>query len=371
MLGSMPSGPLFQPPVTKPTHSAARIVDDWYVAAAAEDLSKTPMAVTVTGIPIVIFRGSGGRCGALLDRCPHRNVPLSLGRVVGDELECGYHGWRFGRRGRCETIPGLCGKPAGRGRHAVSFPVREESGYIWVYPTPYDEAHTEPERNPFEFPHLNDPGYFVLRQRLNLRGTVHAVAENALDVPHTAFLHRGLFRKDGDRQPIDVEVRRWHDRVEAEYFGESRPSGLIGKVLAPGGGVVEHVDRFLLPSIAQVEYRLGETHLVASTALTPVTDDATQLWGAVAVRIGRLRASLLPTEFIGRVLKPLAIRILMQDARVLESQAETIKHFGGEQYVSTEIDVLGPHILKLLRQAERGRATPVEEPTKKRLQVML
>ena len=57
-------------------------------------------------------------------------------------------------------------------------------------------------------------------------------AENALDVPHTAFLHRGLFRSDGTRRPIDVVIRRWHDRVEAQYIGEERPKGIVGWLLA-------------------------------------------------------------------------------------------------------------------------------------------
>ena len=85
-------------------------------------------------------------------------------------------------------------------------------------------------------------------------GSIHAVAENALDVPHTAYLHGGLFRtSSGKPREIEVVVSRYADRVEAEYIGESRPSGLTGRLLAPGGGIVTHVDRFILPSITQVD----------------------------------------------------------------------------------------------------------------------
>ena len=74
---------------------------------------------------------------------------------------------------------------------------------------------------------------------------LHAALENTLDVPHTAFLHGGLFR--GGRPPVDIEVvvRHTADGVEAEYLGEPRPPGLAGRILAPEGGVVTHVDRFL------------------------------------------------------------------------------------------------------------------------------
>jgi hypothetical protein len=62
-----------------------------------------------------------------------------------------------------------------------------------------------------------------------------------------------------------------------------------------------------------------------------------------------------------------ALMIFNQDARVLARQTETIRAFGGEQYVSTEVDVLGPHILRLLRAAERGAVAPSpSEPVERR-----
>ena len=80
-------------------------------------------------------------------------------------------------------------------------------------------------------------------------------------MPHTLFLHGGLFRTAERRNDIEVIVRRREDGVEAEFVGEPRPSGIVGRLLAPGGGVVEHVDRFILPSVAQVEYRLGDASI--------------------------------------------------------------------------------------------------------------
>ena len=65
-------------------------------------------------------------------------------------------------------------------------------------------------------------------------------------------------------------------------------------------------------------------------------------------------------------LKTIGLKIFSQDAFVLKKQTENIHRFGGEQYVSTEVDVLGPSILRLLRAAERGKIEPVEEPHEKR-----
>ena len=84
------------------------------------------------GIPMVLVRLNGVPA-AFLDRCPHRNVPLSAGTVVNGSLQCGYHGWRFAGDGACLEVPGLCGEPDMRGRRATSFPVVEKDGFVWVY----------------------------------------------------------------------------------------------------------------------------------------------------------------------------------------------------------------------------------------------
>lgn len=365
----MPLEPRLVPPPTKGVSSAAKVLDDWYVACESSALGAKPLGVTFLGTPVALFRRADGRPAAVLDRCPHRNVPLSMGRVRGPNIECGYHGWQFDGEGRCQAIPGLCGAvDKGSGRNVPSFATREHDGWVWVYGTP----DAEPEREPYRLPFHDDDRYTTIHQALDMEGSLHATAENALDVPHTAFLHRGLFREDGERQAIEVEVRRHHDRVEAEYFGESRPEGLLGKVLAPGGGEVRHVDRFILPCVAQVEYQLGEGHIVATTALTPISDYRTRLFGAAEFRFPFISGRFVPTKALANALKPLALKVLGQDAEALRKQTRNVQRFGGEQYVSTEIDVLGPEILRLLRQAERGaRRPPRAEPERKRLTMLV
>jgi len=362
--------PRLVPPATKSVSSAAKVLDDWYVACESTALGTKPLAITFLGTPVAVFRRADGRPAAVLDRCPHRNFPLSLGRVRGPNLECGYHGWQFDGDGQCKAIPALCAPvDKGAGRNVPAYATREHDGWVWVYGTP----DVEPERDPFRLPYRDDDRYTTIHQAVDMHGSLHATAENALDVPHTAFLHRGLFREDGERQQIEVEIRRHHDRVEAEYFGESRPEGLLGKVLAPGSdGEVRHVDRFILPCIAQVEYQLGNVHIVASTALTPVSDYETRLFGAAEFRFPIVSSRFMPTKAIANALKPLALKVLGQDAAALRRQTQNVERFGGEQYVSTEIDVLGPEILRLLRQAERGaRRPPKDEPERKRVQMRI
>lgn len=345
--------------------SSARVLDDWYVACLSSELGDKPLTTRLYDMPIVVFRTTDG-VAALLDRCPHRNVALSDGTVEGDVLRCGYHGWTFEADGRCAEIPTRCVRDEPeqkqRGRNATSFAAREQDGVVWVYATP----DGEPVRDPYVFEWARDKRYFTQRESFEVEGTVHAVAENALDVPHTAFLHSGLFRKASSGNEIEVVVRRWHDRAEAQYIGEPRPPGVAGRLLAPQGGVLTHYDRFVLPSITEVEYRLGDSsHIQTVSALTPLSDTRTRLTAVVSLRLP------IPAGIVSPVLGPLARAIFRQDAEVLEKQAQNIERFGGENFVSTEVDALGPQILRLLRNAERGERTPVDEPHEHRFKMRI
>ncbi|WP_146662285.1 Rieske 2Fe-2S domain-containing protein [Enhygromyxa salina] len=351
-----PASKLRLPIAATGNSSAARVLDDWYVvctSAQLDALGTKPLAAKLYGMPIAVFRTAAGELGALLDRCAHRNVPLSDGAVDGALLRCGYHGWAFDTAGVCREIPTLCAEVEGKARVVPRFAAREQDGVVWVYATP----DVEPAREPYVFRWVRDPRYQSGREIFEVEGTIHAVAENALDVPHTAFLHSGLFRKAGGGNRVEVVVRRWHDRAEAEYIGEPRPPGVVGRLLAPGGGVVEHFDRFVLPSITEVEYRLGDaSHICTVSALTPITDTRTRLTAVISFRLP------LPAFMVTPVLGPLARAIFKQDARVLERQAANVARFGGESFVSTEVDALGPSILRLLRNAERGDRAEIGQP---------
>src|SRR4051812_24859950 len=193
------------PPETKPHVSVARLRRFWYVACQSAELGRKPLARTVVGVPLVLFRDASGAPAALLDRCPHRNVPLSLGRLVaGGRLECAYHGWQFEGSGRCALVPGLL-HADDRERRVPAAAVREQDGLVWVYP----ELDEDPATAPFVLPSTG-PSYARVVREVEADATLHATIENALDVPHTAYLHRGLFR-GGKRNEISATVRRFAD----------------------------------------------------------------------------------------------------------------------------------------------------------------
>src|SRR4051812_5489652 len=85
----------------------------WYAAAWSDELvAQKPLACMMLGDPIVLYRRSDGSPSALEDRCVHRSMPLSLGRVHGDVIECGYHGLQYDCAGACVRIPGQRTIPA-------------------------------------------------------------------------------------------------------------------------------------------------------------------------------------------------------------------------------------------------------------------
>ena len=80
------------------------IQNDWNVAALSSEIGDGPVAFTILGQPIVLFRDSHGVAISREDRCGHRESPLSLGSVVGDRLQCGYHGFTYDRTGACVLV---------------------------------------------------------------------------------------------------------------------------------------------------------------------------------------------------------------------------------------------------------------------------
>ena len=301
--------------------SVAQAKPYWYVACLSKELKSKPLSIRIWDTPIVLFRDEQGIPRALLDRCSHRNVPLSLGSCVKGGIQCPYHGWEFDGKGHCRKIPALVGEPESSARNIPSFPVREQQDHVWIF----SSFKEEPNHEPFSFPNKEDSNYTSILYQAEFDASIHASAENILDVPHTAFLHKGLFRGE-KRNRVQTKISRYPDRVICQYIGEPRPSGLVGRILAPKGGEVEHWDRFLLPSIAQVQYKLEDREVIISNALTPLSDFKTKIYTVVTVKLKIWSWLLRP------IVLPFALRILEQDVQMLKHQLSSLREFQGEDY---------------------------------------
>jgi len=108
----------------------------WWASALSEAVNgERPLPVVYDGEELVLFRNTKGQALALEDRCPHRRVPLALGCVVGDAVQCGYHGWIFdGTTGACTAIPNLHADERVPPRYAArAYPVAEQNGFVHVW----------------------------------------------------------------------------------------------------------------------------------------------------------------------------------------------------------------------------------------------
>ena len=158
----------------------------WYVAAFSDEVSRTPLARTLLEKPIALFRRQDGEPVALFDRCPHRFAPLSLGRLLGDELQCSYHGLRFDPQGRCVFNPHRGGSqlPAAR---VESYPLIERYGFVWIWPGEPEKA--DPALIP-DYDFLRKPDEFsVLKGLIHVKANYQLVVDNLLDLSHAPYLH--------------------------------------------------------------------------------------------------------------------------------------------------------------------------------------
>ena len=161
------------------------IKNAWQVAAYASEVGEAILSRTYCGVPVVLYRTQAGQAVAMRDRCAHRLVPLSLGKRVGDELQCGYHGMRFGPDGVCTRIPGQTAIPE-RAR-VQTFPVHERYRLIWIWLG--EESLADPELIP-DLHWMDDDCWSVASSYFHFACNYRLVTDNLLDLSHESYLHR-------------------------------------------------------------------------------------------------------------------------------------------------------------------------------------
>jgi phenylpropionate dioxygenase-like ring-hydroxylating dioxygenase large terminal subunit len=182
------------------------LTNAWYVAAWDHEITRALTPVRMLGQQIVLYRTTDGRIAALEDACPHRKLPLSMGRLKGDQVECGYHGLTFDETGTCTRVPGAERIPH---RACVrAYPVEERYGLVWVWMG--DPALADPARI-FEVPNWGDPTWGVNRgDAMTLNCNYLYMTDNLLDPSHVAWVHQSSFAGAGtDEVPLNTDV---HER---------------------------------------------------------------------------------------------------------------------------------------------------------------
>ncbi len=185
----------------------------WYVAAIATEVDRTPRRVTMLGRHVVLFRREDGTPVALEDACPHRKLPLSKGKVVGDAIECGYHGLKFDCSGACIRVPAtpnLAGNV-----HVRAYPVEDRWGLTWVWTG--DPAKADPATI-FPVPTWEDPEWGCTRPgSMEVDCDYRFITDNLLDPSHVAWVHVTSFGNEACEE-VPVRARPTEDGVIASRW---------------------------------------------------------------------------------------------------------------------------------------------------------
>jgi nitrite reductase/ring-hydroxylating ferredoxin subunit len=157
----------------------------WYAAGISYELDAGLLARTILDEPIVMYRTTDGQVVALEDRCSHRNVPLSLGKHVGDAVQCPYHGLEFGAGGACTKIPRVDGAPSST--YAIrAYPAVERDQYIWLWTG--DPALADPALIP-DYSWHSQEGWTGTVWMKTVKASYVLNNDNLLDLSHAEFIH--------------------------------------------------------------------------------------------------------------------------------------------------------------------------------------
>eukprot|EP00012_Vannella_robusta_P000637 CAMPEP_0206188882 /NCGR_PEP_ID=MMETSP0166-20121206/3850_1 /ASSEMBLY_ACC=CAM_ASM_000260 /TAXON_ID=95228 /ORGANISM="Vannella robusta, Strain DIVA3 518/3/11/1/6" /LENGTH=411 /DNA_ID=CAMNT_0053604717 /DNA_START=112 /DNA_END=1347 /DNA_ORIENTATION=+ len=181
--------------------------NSWYPALLVEQLDATePYGIQILGYPLCFWRHKG-KVQCVMDACPHRSAPLSVGRVVDGVLECKYHGWQFGPAGHCDFIPSAPEQKLGPSYHAKALPTKEIYDAVWVWigeELPEEELE---KRFPYQIFHLaGDSNWCYNFGERDLNIDHGLMIENLLDPAHLPFTHEGTLAKRTDAQLMTMKT---------------------------------------------------------------------------------------------------------------------------------------------------------------------
>ena len=173
----------------------------WWVAGPAEQVSREPLCRWLLEQRVVFYRTEEGAVVALEDRCAHRWAPLSRGKLIGDEIACPYHGFRYNTRGACTLVPTQSHVPSAL--KVRSYPVREHGTFVWIWMG--DPARADATLLP-DIPWFTDPDYLQVRGYNEVSCNYMAIQENLMDLTHVAHLHADAQPEGFQEPPRDVKV---------------------------------------------------------------------------------------------------------------------------------------------------------------------
>jgi len=245
----------------------------WYPIAFSHEVKDKPFATRLLDERLVAFRANG-KVAVARDLCLHRGAPLSSGRVEGNEIVCGYHGFRYNAEGQCVCIPAHPGVAIPPKLKVQTFPVREQYGLIWTRLV---------DEGPSPFPEFNEwenPDYLqVLPNSVELDASAGRQIEGFLDVSHFAFVHVDTFGELANREVPSYPVELTPAGFRADYISTVSNYSRDFKHLNPPGFKWRRLFETWLPFTAKLTVFFpnnGQLHIL--NAASPVSARKTRVF---------------------------------------------------------------------------------------------
>ena len=327
----------------------------WYAAAYDVEVGRDLLARTICNQKLVMYRQSNGQAAALEDACWHRLLPLSMGRLEGDEVVCGYHGLHFNATGRCTHMPSQeTLNPAACVR---SFPVIEKHRFVWIWPG--DPALADPALVP-DLHWNHDPAWAADGKVIRVACDYRLVIDNLMDLTHETFVHGSSI---GNRAVAEApfvathgnrtaSVTRWMENIDAPPLW----AGQIKQALGYEGPVDRwQIIRFEAPCTVVIDVGVakagtgaippggnqgdprqsnrsqGVNGMVLNT-ISPETDTSCHYFWAFA------RNYLTTEQRLTHELREGVARIFREDEFVLEAQQIAMDEHPDHEFYNLNID---------------------------------
>jgi phenylpropionate dioxygenase-like ring-hydroxylating dioxygenase large terminal subunit len=254
------------------------LYNDWHALAKAEDLKPgTVVAARLLDVELVLWRGEDTQVLAWDDRCPHRSVRLSSGRVSDNTLICPYHGLVFDREGHCVQVPAHPEYVPPKQACVQTYQVQERYGLIFI-------SLGKPGQEIAPFWEWEDANYLkFLSGPHYCRSSGYRAIENFVDLAHLPFLHPGILGAPGmtSVQDYQVAIDKQGIRLSSIQIWQPDPVGLGQTTIA------DYTYWIFRPLTAYLQKETPDgQRLTILYCVTPVGEEEFLGWMWVATNFG-------------------------------------------------------------------------------------
>jgi phenylpropionate dioxygenase-like ring-hydroxylating dioxygenase large terminal subunit len=332
----------------------------WYVAATSDEVGQDLLGRQLLGIPVVLYRAGSGDVVAMEDRCVHRAFPLSAGRLDGDRLVCGYHGFVYDPDGRCVDVPSQENVP--QGACVRTFAIHEEPPFVWIWlGQPGAAALRPPPRTPW----FSDPQWASTGETFRVQANYMLCHEHYLDLTNVFVMHP-------EAVPPGIETLPQLDEVEVSEmsvaYSRVLPPARLADWEAEATGLARDVEyarreqgTFVSPALHVQRYAIdaedGRAHeIVRIQGFTPEGPDATHVFLQMARNYATDRAVV--ADHLRAMFHEWAVR----DTAVLEMVQQRLRYDGEPRRdINVKADraaVRARRVAQTMVQEEAGRPAP-------------